>query len=72
MQTMSLNEFKGSLSQISLSLTGISNIADDARTIIANSYLELQEINENTGISAKYLKDIKSDIAEVKKSVSRI
>ena len=51
---------------------GISNIAEDARNIIAQSYLELQQINENTGNSAKYLKDIKADIAVVKQNTSRL
>ena len=48
------------------------NIADDTRDLIANSYLELVQISENTGNSAKYLKDIKSDIAEVKKNTSKL
>ena len=48
------------------------NIADEARDIMARSYLELVQISENTGISAKYLKDIKTDIAEVKKNTSKL
>ena len=51
---------------------GISNIADDMRNIIAQSYLELQQISENTGNSAKYLKDIKADISIVKQNTSRL
>lgn len=50
--------------------TETRNIADEIRTIQVNSYLELQEIRENTGNSAKYLKDIKADMAEVKKNTS--
>lgn len=50
--------------------TDTRNIADEIRTIQVNSYLELQEIRENTGNSAKYLKDIKADMAEVKKNTS--
>ena len=46
----------------------LSGIADQ----IALSYLELQEINENTGQSAKALKAIQSDIAEVKKNTSKL
>jgi tape measure domain-containing protein len=42
------------------------DIADETRTILANTYLETVEIRENTGMAAKYLKDIKADIAEVK------
>lgn len=46
------------------------NIADETRTILANSYLELQQINENTELSAKYLKDIKTDISDVKRNTA--
>lgn len=48
------------------------NIADETRDIMARPYLELVQISENTGDSAKYLKDIKADIAEVKKNTSRL
>lgn len=57
------------LSSIDLSLTGISligkdtiSIADETRTILANSYIELKEINENTGVSAKCLTQIDENI----------
>lgn len=50
--------------------TETRNIADDARDLIAQSYLELVQISENTGNSAKYLKDIKVDIAAVKKNTA--
>lgn len=57
------------LSSIDLSLTGISligkdtvSIADETRTILANSYMELKEINKNTGVSAKCLTQIDENI----------
>ena len=52
--------------------TEVRNIADDTRNLIANSYLELMQISENTSNSAKYLKDIKADMAEVKKNTSKL
>ena len=67
-----ITELSGSISTMTVSVAGMYNIADETRTILANSYLELQEINENTGNSAKYLKDIKADIAIVKQNTSRI
>lgn len=51
---------------------GISNIADEMRSIIANSYLELQQISENTGEIIKPIKQMQLDIAEVKRNTSRI
>ncbi|OUP37270.1 hypothetical protein [Bacteroides sp. An19] len=51
---------------------GISNIADDMRNIIAQSYLELQQISENTSEIIKPIKQMQLDIAEVKRNTSRI
>lgn len=48
------------------------NIADEIRTIQVNSYLELQEIRENTGAIIKPIKDMAADIAEVKKNTSKL
>ena len=70
MQTLA--DLKGSVTGLEVQIQGIYNIADETRNILANSYLELQEINENTGNSAKFLKDIKTDIAIVKQNTSRI
>lgn len=70
MQTLA--DLKGSVAGLEVQAQGIYNIADETRNILADSYLELQEINENTGYSAKYLKDIKADIAIVKQNTSRI
>lgn len=35
------------------------NIADETRTILANSYLELQQINENTGAIIKPITEMR-------------
>lgn len=71
-RSVGITEIKGSLTGIGVYVSNIGNIADETRTILANSYLELQGINENTGTTAKYLKDIKADIAEVKRNTSRL
>lgn len=65
-QTQSLNLLTARADAILSMNTETRNIADDTRDLIAQSYLELVQISENTGNSAKYLKDIKADIAEVK------
>lgn len=44
-----------------------NNIADETRTILANSYLELKSINNNTGKSAIHLQEIQGDIKDLKK-----
>lgn len=71
-QTQSLNLLTARADAILSMNTETRNIADDTRDLIANSYLELVQISENTGNSAKYLKDIKADIAEVKKNTSKL
>lgn len=51
---------------------GVRDIASGIQDQLASSYLELVAINENTGVSAKYLKDIKADISEVKENTKRL
>lgn len=71
-QTLAITQLSGSISVLISQIYGSSNIAEDTRNILAQSYLELKQINENTGNSAKYLKDIKADIAIVKQNTSRL
>lgn len=71
-QSQSLNLLTAKADAILSINTETRNIADDTRNLIAQSYLELVQISENTGNSAKYLKDIKADIAEVKKNTAKL
>ena len=49
--------------------TETRNIADDTRDLIAQSYLELVQISENTGAIVKPIQQMQRDIAEVKTMV---
>ena len=71
-QTVAITELRGSISALAAQTQSMHDIADETRTILVNSYMELQEIRENTGESAKYLKDIKADIAVVKQNTARL
>ena len=71
-QTVAITELRGSISVLTSQVTGLYNIADETRTILANSYLELQQIRENTGEIIKPIKQIQTDIAEVKRNTSRL
>ena len=51
---------------------GISNIADEMRSIIANSYLELQQISENTGAIIIPIQKMQKDMEIVKQNTSRL
>lgn len=72
LQTVAITELRGSISALTAQASGIYNIADETRTILANSYLELQQIRENTGEIVKPIKQMQADIAEVKRNTSRL
>lgn len=61
-------------SNLRLEQTGerTAGIADEVRSIIAQSYIELQQINENTGAIVKPIQQMQRDIEEVKRNTSRI
>lgn len=71
-QTVAITELKGNISALTAQAVGIYNIADETRTILANSYLELQQIRENTGEIVKPIKQMQADIAEVKRNTARL
>ena len=67
-----LTEVTGHLAIMSADVVGVRDIANDMRDIIANSYIELQQISENTGEIIKPIKQMQLDIAEVKRNTSRL
>lgn len=52
--------------------TETRNIADDTRDLIAQSYLELVQISENTGAIVKPIQQMQRDITEVKKNTAKL
>lgn len=52
--------------------TETRNIADNTRDLIAQSYLELVQISENTGAIVKPIIQIQKDMAEVKNNTSKL
>ena len=67
-----ITQMSGNISAMAAEVHDTYGIADEMRSILASSYLELQEINENTGESARYLKEIRADIAMVKQNTARL
>ena len=67
-----ITEMKGSLTSIVAEAAKTNNIADETRSILARSFLELQQIRENTGEIVKPIKQMQLDIAEVKQNTSRL
>lgn len=67
------------LSTMDASMRGIQmmtgeqkNIADELRTIQANSYLELQGIHDDTSAMNKTLKMLSSDVSDIKKNIKNM
>lgn len=71
-QTVAITQLTGSISALTAQASGMYNIADETRTILANSYLELQQIRENTEEIIKPIKLMQADMAEVKRNTSRL
>lgn len=71
-QTVAITELRGPIGSLTSQVNGLYNIADETRTILANSYLELQQIRENTGEIVKPIKQMQADIAEVKRNTARL
>lgn len=71
-QTQSLNLLTARADAILSINTETRNIADDTRDLIAQSYLELVQISENTGAIVKPIQQMQRDIAEVKKNTAKL
>ena len=67
-----ITELSGPISAMSASITGLYNIADETRSILASSYLELQQISENTGAIIVPIQKMQKDIEIVKQNTSRL
>lgn len=50
----------------------IYNVADESRSILASSFLELQQISENTGEIIKPIKQMQQDIMKIKENTSKL
>lgn len=71
-QTQSLNLLTMKADAILSVNTETRNIADETRDLIANSYIELVQISENTGAIIKPIQQIQKDIADVKKNTEKL
>lgn len=67
-----ITEMRQPSKELSARLDNMGDIGTDIRDILANSYLELQQINENTGEIVKPIKQMQQDIAEVKRNTAKL
>ena len=69
---MAITDIKGSISDLVAKERLNYNVGDEVRTILAQSYIELQGINENTGAIVKPIQQMQKDMEEVKRNTSRL
>ena len=67
--TAKLSTMDASMRGIQMMAGEQKNIADELRTIQANSYLELQGIHDDTSAMNKTLKMLSSDVSDIKKNI---
>ncbi|QUB63723.1 tape measure protein [Prevotella melaninogenica] len=67
--TAKLSTMDASMRGVQMMAAEQKNIADELRTIQANSYLELQGIHDDTSAMNKTLKMLSSDVSDIKKKI---
>ena len=67
--TAKLSTMDASMRGVQIMAGEQKNIADEMRTIQANSYLELQGIHDDTSAMSKTLKMLSSDVSDIKKNI---
>lgn len=70
LQTMSILELRADMLPIIANTTGIKDIASETRDLLRLSYEELTGIHDDTTSMNKSLKNIETDIAEVKRNTN--
>lgn len=70
LQTMSILELRADMLPIITNTTGIKDIASETRDLLRLSYEELTGIHDDTTSMNKSLKNIETDIAEVKRNTN--
>ena len=68
----SMRMTKESVDLVAANQTQIRDIAAESRALIADSYLELQQIRENTGAIIKPIKEMSSDVREMKRKIDTL
>jgi len=67
-QSESLAGIRFGIDLSGITLLNMHNIADETRTILANSYIELEGIRENTGMIVKPIKEMNERLDQIEKN----
>lgn len=68
----SIADIKGSLAAMGERQQGMADVATETRNILVSSFLELQQISENTGAIIEPIRKIQKDIEQVKQNTLKL
>ena len=71
-QFMSLLYIKASMDAITVQIASIYDVANETRTMMANIYIEIQQINENTNNTVVQLKEAVKKLTSIETNTGRI
>lgn len=71
-QGLAITDIKGNVTAISASMIKMENIGESVRDILADSYLELVSIRENTSAIIKPIQQMQADIEQVRRNTDRL
>ena len=71
-QFMSLLYIKASMDVITVQIAAMYDVANETRTMMANIYIEIQQINENTNNTVVQLKEAVKKLTSIETNTGRI
>lgn len=71
-QFMSLLSIKASMDAVTVQIASIYDVANETRTFMANIYIEIQQINENTNNTVIQLREAVKKLTSIETNTSRL
>ena len=71
-QIANLLYISASIDSINVRIASLYDIADETRVMMANIYIELQQISDNTGDTVKQLKEVVSKLTKIENNTNNL
>lgn len=71
-QGLAITDIKGNVTAISAYMPKFENLGEGIRNVLAESYMELVSIRENTGAIVKPIQQMQADIEQVRRNTDRL
>lgn len=71
-QIANLLYISASIDSINIRIASLYDIADETRVMMANIYIELQQISDNTGDAVKQLKEVVSKLTKIENNTNNL